>query len=277
MNSEEFWKILTNTGRYKTPVGGNTSWIHRFLGQMDSYFYFRLFLCIWEGYRTASSNKFNNTVCVSISRKIMSYVEMCGGKMVVEGVENLVNLKGPVVYISNHMSMLETMLLPGIVMGFGELAIIVKESLLKYPVFGGILREFPTIGVTRNNPRHDFKEVMEKGVEHLSKGRSLLVFPQATRSLKVDENSFNTLGVKVAKRAGVPVVPIALKTDFQGIGRIFRDIGRLDRSKIIHFKFGNLLYVDKNEKEVHAQVVDFILNNLREWENNNVQYFPGEK
>ena len=42
---------------------------------------------------------------------------------------------------------------------------------------------------------------------------SVLIFPQTTRELFFDPKKFNTLGIKLAKRAKVPVIPIAVKTD----------------------------------------------------------------
>ena len=62
------------------------------------------------------------------------------------------HLDGPVVIIANHMSMLETVLIPGLVVPVNELAIVVKESLLRYPLFGPVMRAVKPIAVTRRNP-----------------------------------------------------------------------------------------------------------------------------
>jgi len=48
---------------------------------------------------------------------------------------------------------------------------------------------------------------------------SVLIFPQTTRDLRFDPNKFNTLGIKLAKRAKVPVIPVAVKTDAWGMGK----------------------------------------------------------
>jgi peptide chain release factor 2 len=61
--------------------------------------------------------------------------------------------------------------------------------------------------VTRRHPREDLKQVLTEGAEHLAQGRSVLVFPQATRSTSFDPSTFNTLAVKLAARASVDVVP----------------------------------------------------------------------
>ena len=92
-----------------------------------------------------------------------------------------------------------------------------------------------------------------------------MVFPQATRQVRFDPGAFNTLATKLAARAGVPVVPIALKTDFVGVGRLIKEFGRVDRQKPIHIRFGPPLPVTGTGRETQAQVVDFISASLREW------------
>ncbi len=45
----------------------------------------------------------------------------------------------------------------------------------------------------------------------LKKNISVLIFLQTTRELRFDPKKFNTLGIKLAKRAKVPVIPVAVK------------------------------------------------------------------
>ena len=73
------------------------------------------------------------------------------------------------------------------------------------------------------------------------------------------------MGAKLARRAGVPLLPLALKTDFMGIGKVIRDCGRLDRSRQLHFKFGQPMQIEGNGKEQHEATVNFIGDNLRAW------------
>jgi 1-acyl-sn-glycerol-3-phosphate acyltransferase len=107
---------------------------------------------------------------------------------------------------------------------------------------------------------------MEEGERILrDEGRSIIVFPQATRSPQFAPAEFNSLGVKLARAAGVPVVPLALKTDFHGIGRWIRDLGPVARSKPVHFEFGPAMNVTGNGRDQHAACVDFIVSRLRAW------------
>ncbi|MEW5803454.1 MAG: hypothetical protein AB1847_15280, partial [bacterium] len=80
----------------------------------------------------------------------------------------------------------------------------------------------------------------------------------STRHTHVDPEHFNTLGIKLAKRAGVPVIPIALKTDFWGIGKLVSDIGPIGKHRDIYFAFGEPMTIQGSGKEEHQQIISFI-------------------
>jgi 1-acyl-sn-glycerol-3-phosphate acyltransferase len=61
------------------------------------------------------------------------------------------------------------------------------------------------------------------------------------------------------------VVPVALKTDFQGNGRIFKDMGAVDPSKKLYIKFGEPIPVKGNGQKAHQQIIRFITENLTAW------------
>jgi 1-acyl-sn-glycerol-3-phosphate acyltransferase len=188
-----------------------------------------------------------------------------GGNVNISGLENVAAHYGPVVYVGNHMSLVETLILPGIALAFGDVNFIVKEELRHYPVLSSIFTSLGMIAVSRKNPREDFKVVLREGHKFISNGGSIIIFPQATRSMEFDVEAFNTLGVKLASRAGVPVIPVAIKTDFHGNGKWIKDMGPINPQKSLYFKFGDPLPVSGNGREAHRQVVEFITQNLSAW------------
>ena len=99
----------------------------------------------------------------------------------------------------------------------------------------------------------------------LNRGISIIIFPQSTRSLEFKPEEFNSLGVKLAKKAGVEVVPIALKTDFWGSGRLVKELGPIDRRKPIHFRFGEPFEVTGSGKEENQKIIEFIQASLDAW------------
>jgi len=199
---------------------------------------------------------------VDSSRRIFKLIENCGGRFHLKGLDNISALKGPAVFISNHMSVLETFVFPYLIASHQEVTFVIKESLVKIPIFGHLMSSRNPIIVKRVNPREDFQVVMEKGKELLQKGISIIVFPQSTRSVIFDPDLFNSMGVKLAKAAGVPIVPVAIKTDFWGNGKIIKDIGRVNRKEPIHMIFGKSMRISGNGKEEHQKIVDFITENL---------------
>jgi 1-acyl-sn-glycerol-3-phosphate acyltransferase len=102
-------------------------------------------------------------------------------------------------------------------------------------------------------------------VERLQAGISIVVFPQKTRSPLFDPAAFNSIGIKLAKRAQVPVVPLALKTDAWGNGACLKDFGKIDPAKEVHIAFGEPLRVQGSGAAEHQQVVEFIRGNLEAW------------
>jgi 1-acyl-sn-glycerol-3-phosphate acyltransferase len=92
-----------------------------------------------------------------------------------------------------------------------------------------------------------------------------VIFPQSTRTVGFDPAAFNSLGVKLAARAGVRVLPVALQTNFQTNGGRIKDIGPLDRFQPVRFRFGEPMAVSGNGRDAHQACVRFITATLREW------------
>jgi 1-acyl-sn-glycerol-3-phosphate acyltransferase len=196
---------------------------------------------------------------------IFRFIEKTGGKFHISGMENIAKSPEPVLFICNHMSTLETMILPGIISPHRRVTFVVKESLVKHPLFGDVMRSRNPIVVGRTDPRKDFEAVMNGGMQLLSKGISIIIFPQSTRSLVFKPEDFNSLGVKLAKKASVKVVPVALKTDFWGNGKLIKELGPIDYHKPIWFKFGEPFPVSGSGKEENQRIIDFIQSSLKEW------------
>ena len=192
--------------------------------------------------------------------------ERMGTEVIIEGFENLKGI-GPAVVVGNHMSLYETFACPALVRIFGDVAIVLKESLMKAPLLGQTFATRKMIPVSRKDPKADLKAVLTYGERFLREDNtSVLLYPQGTRQSYFDCRKFNTLGVKLAQNAGVPVVPIAAQTAFLGVGRYTKDFGPVDTSIPVRFACGPAIQVTRaNAKEAQAQCVDFIASKLEEW------------
>ncbi len=261
----EFQKRLHATGGYRTDPDRVVGWAHRLLGRLDTWYYLRVLYILYAGDRVASRGEFNTLEWARVSFSLLSNFEDCGARLDISGMEHPIRLDRPVVYVGNHMSMVEGFLIPAILTRLRDLAPVMKGELLTMSLVGAMMRAIDPIAVGRKSPREDLKWVLSRGRECLKAGRSVVLFPQSTRSAHFDPSSFNTLGVKLAKAAGVPCIPLALNTDFQKNGRIFKDWGPLDRSKTIFFCFGPPMEVGGSGKAANDKIVDFILEHLKLW------------
>ena len=193
-------------------------------------------------------------------------LERCGGSIVIEGLDNLLELSGPCVFVANHMSVLETFFLPGIIRPIMPVTFVVKESLVSMPLFGPVMRSRDPVVVGRKNPREDLIATLAGGTERLNKGVSIVVFPQHTRSRDFDPSQFNSIGEKLAARAGAPIIPLALKTDVWGLGKRIKELGRIRPELPARFRFGKPMRVSGKGREERAAICDFIGDCLAEWQ-----------
>ncbi|KUO78981.1 MAG: glycerol acyltransferase [Desulfosporosinus sp. BRH_c37] len=229
------------------------------------YFMCKYFNIVLKSRNAAIKGQYETEAWALSSYNIFKLIEGCGGRFHITGLENLQKCKGPVVFISNHMSTLETMVFPCIIAPFMNVTFVVKDSLVKHPFFGPIMRSRNPIAVSRQNSRADFQIVMKKGQELLANGVSIIVFPQNTRTVEFVPKEFNTLGVKLANNAKVQVVPIAIKTDYWGNGKYLKDFGPIDRSKPIYMAFGEPLSIKGTGKEENRSIIEFISSHLEKW------------
>lgn len=210
--------------------------------------------------------KYDDQRWVKSSQDSLRIVERFGGRFDIRGMDNLQKEDGPFVIIANHMSTLETAVLPGIVRPHMPVTFVVKKKLTEGNVFGHIMRSRDPIAVGRVNPREDLATVLKEGTEKLANGISIIIFPQSTRTAEFSPERFNSLGVKLAIRAGVKVIPIALKTDFWGEGSVIRGFGRISRKKKIHIEIGAPITPSGRGKTEHQEIIDFIQSHLERWE-----------
>ena len=243
---------------------------HRFIGDrifLNSrwWFYIRFLRVLFKSSWSARRGTFDTLRWIQTSHAIFKDIEGCGGRFHIKGLDNLKKSDEPLVIVSNHMSTLETMVFPGIIAPFRNVNFVVKDVLVKGLVFGPIISSRNPIVVSRKNAFDDFRIVLAKGEEILNNRFSLIIFPQSTRSLDFVPKKFNTLGIKLAKKVGVKVLPTAIKTDYWGSGKILKGFGVINRNKPIHIEFGEPIEIKGNGKEEHERIIEFITSRLEQW------------
>lgn len=221
-------------------------------------FYHHMTRIVYRSSKLAAAGVYDGEKWVESSLAIFKALENVGVRFDVRGLERVEKLGMPVVYAANHMSTLETFLLPSMLMPKGKITFVVKESLLKYPWFGDVIRARDPIAVGRTNPREDLTRVMGEGAAKLSEGTSVVVFPQTTRAAAFEPEKFNSIGAKLAARAKVPLVPLALHTGAWSTGRFVKDFGPIKPKLTVEFSFGEPLPPQGKGDEAHKATVEFL-------------------
>ena len=196
--------------------------------------------------------------------------EKLGMNVVVEGFAERLAHKGPVVYLSNHMSMTETIMLPPTLLAAGPFSYVAKASLAHLPFLERAAEHMRMVPISRKSPREDLVNILRVGTERLNGGESFLIFPQGTRCDVFSHKRYSSIGAKLAERAGCPVVPIVVDTRCQptrkkGIFKgVFKDFGPVDTSKDIRIAFGPVIPCGK-AKAMHEAAFDWMAAKLESW------------
>lgn len=217
-----------------------------------------------HGYRTTKEDYGISQVQDGAFEVIKVCYEL-GADIFIDGLQEAAKLEGPAVIIANHMSSLETLIMPGLLAPYQPVTFVVKESLSTYPMISRFLKSINAVTVSRKNPKADLRTALEGAERAAAKGFGTVIFPQSTRSTTFDPGKFNTIGLRVAKSIGLPVLPICLRTDLWGTGTVIKDFGPIDLSKPLRVEFGTPFFPDKI-KEDQTRIIDFISSRLEAWD-----------
>lgn len=229
-------------------------------------FYLKFAVIVLRAARMAKHAKYDGVAWSRSSHEVLHALESVGVQMEVTGIEHLERLDTPCLVVGNHMSTLETAILPGIIQPIRDVTFVVKQALVEMPVFKHVMRSRDPIVVAQTNAREDLKTMLTEGSERIQRGFSVVVFPEGRRSPTFDVPGFNTIGVKLAHRNNVPIIPLALKTDAWALGRPFSDVGRIDPKKKVRFAFGPPIWVNGRGTEENRAIIEYIESKLREWQ-----------
>jgi len=251
---------------YDTPAEKKRSLMNRLLLGNRFYFYAKNFYIFFKTGICARRSELDAENQIFYSNQNFELVENCGGKIHLKGLDNLTKLNGkPVILLGNHMSLLETALFHSIIRPRIDFTFVIKKALFKVPFFGDIMLSLQAIPVTRRDPRSDLKMLLREGKYLVKNGKSIIMFPQGTRSEAFSPKDFSSVGIKLARAAKVDVVPFALKTDFLKNGKMFRDLGPVCPENHVHFEFGEAIKLEGNGKGANQKVIDFISSRLEKW------------
>lgn len=106
-------------------------------------------------------------------------MEMLGGKVNVKGLENLPD-EGPVVFVGNHQGYADIFSYCAAFTKF-QFAFVAKDDLAKIPLYGDWIRRIRSVFIERDDARASLQAI-NRGIEYIEQGFSLVIFPEGTRS-----------------------------------------------------------------------------------------------
>jgi 1-acyl-sn-glycerol-3-phosphate acyltransferase len=139
---------------------------------------------------------------------------------------------GRYVFVSNHQSLFDIPVL--LVSVPGSTRFLAKRSLFRIPVFGWALRASGFVPVDRQD-RSRAKEAMDGALHQLELGRSILLFPEETRSQDGRIREFQRGGFLIALKAKCSLVPVGL----YGTRHIQRKGSFLVRPGAVRVRYGS--------------------------------------
>lgn len=123
----------------------------------------------------------------------------------ITGVEKLP--EGPVLFVSNHEGNFDIpVLLSTIPKPFGFIS---KKEVKKLPIIPLYMEQMNCVFLDRTDRRSALKSITDT-VGKLKEGHSILIFPEGTRSKGEGMGEFKSGFMRIAKDAGVPILPIAI-------------------------------------------------------------------
>jgi 1-acyl-sn-glycerol-3-phosphate acyltransferase len=168
---------------------------------------------------------------------------LLGINLDVKGLENIPDGE-PVIFVLNHQSFMDIKLsIAAIPRNFSFVS---KDIIFKIPVLGRYMKASGHIGIRRSDERNAYGTLNEV-IKKLDAGKSIIFFPEGTRSVNGELGRFKRGISMVILRSGRRVIPTA----------IIGSRGYLPKSSIlsnpenrdIEFRFGKPLEFPKVEKE----------------------------
>lgn len=116
-------------------------------------------------------------------------------------------MNGPQIFMANHQSDFDILIVLAHIPG--QFRWIAKKELFKIPVFGKAMRNAGYIEIDRQNHEKALKS-LDEAAQKIREGKSVVTFPEGTRSKDGTLRPFKQGMFHLAIRSGVPIVPITI-------------------------------------------------------------------
>jgi 1-acyl-sn-glycerol-3-phosphate acyltransferase len=139
-----------------------------------------------------------------------SLVVATGSTVKITGEENIP--EGSCVFVGNHQGNFDVLVLAGYV--HKPIGFIAKKELETFPLVSYWMKQQHSVFMDREDPRDSVKSILE-GVQNLKKGYCMAIYPEGTRSKGPEMGEFKKGAMKLALKAGVPIVPVTINGTYK--------------------------------------------------------------
>jgi 1-acyl-sn-glycerol-3-phosphate acyltransferase len=191
---------------------------------------------------------------------------ICNIKVKVIGEENLLHGK-PQIFMANHQSDFDILIsLAYIPVQFRWIA---KKELFAIPVFGAAMRNAGYIEIDRSNREKAIHSIEEAALS-IRRGKSIMTFPEGTRSRDGEIKAFKQGTFHLAIKSGVPIVPVSII----GSGRLMPKRSLRIKPGQIKMVIGKPVEVTnfdiEKRNELIEKIRDEIIKNYNEWQDSEI-------
>ena len=173
-------------------------------------------------------------------------------KIEVKGIENIPD--EPVLFVSNHRSYFDILVIhttstkrPGFV---------AKKEMESFPLLNWWMKDICCIFLDRKDMRSGI-QMIKDGAQLIRSGHSMVICPEGTRNQKEEMLPFKEGSLKMAEKAGCPVVPVTLiDTDQLLEARPGFDIRKAHVKAI----YGKPIYLNELSKEDKKKAGSYVQN-----------------
>ncbi|MFV0516006.1 MAG: lysophospholipid acyltransferase family protein [Aminipila sp.] len=154
-------------------------------------------------------NKINGVV----SRWAQRLLNLAGVSCKVQGLENIPK-DTPVLFTANHQGYFD---IPLMITGLDDVyPIIAKKGIAKLPFISNWMILFDCLFLDRNDARQSLR-IFSEAEALIKRGKSVIIFPEGTRSRKDEPGEFKSGAFKIAIKTGVPIVPVAINGSYKAM------------------------------------------------------------
>ncbi|QNM04308.1 lysophospholipid acyltransferase family protein [Qiania dongpingensis] len=176
-----------------------------------------------------------------VQRAFGAILWLAGTRIEVIGRENIPDDR-PVLYVGNHRSFFD------IVIGYrlikGEAGFVAKKEMEKIWFLSNWMKNLHCLFLDRDNIKEGLKTILT-GIDYVKKGISIWIFPEGTRNKGKGVLEFKEGSMKIAEKAGCPIIPVAMT----GTAEIFENHFPWVKKSHVTVTFGEPIEIKNLEKE----------------------------